>query len=426
MKEEFDAIVVGGGPGGAVAATFLARANVKTLLIDKARFPRDKACGDAVGGQSAELLGELGLEPQLAQYRVARINGEIFTSPKGAEVQIPFAPRPPANSHAGPPVYIIRRMILDNLLFQLAKSHPAVTMLESFTVQDLLWKGTQVSGVIGQDQHSKIREFGARVVIGADGALSKVAEKVGSYDFSHKHHDHWIGAFRSYFEGVRGLTDNLEIHFVDGLIPGYFWIFPTGDGCANVGAGMLETDLRGERGALRKKKTNIRQVTNAIIASHPRFRPRFENAREVPGTFRGWQLPCGSERRKLAGNGWMLTGDAASLIDPFSGEGIPNAMLSGRFAAECAATALRAGDCSERILKSYEQRVWKELGPQLDISYRLQRIVRHKWLVNLIIGRAASSAYVRRTIAEMVADNTKAVQLTRPSFYLKMFLPGTS
>src|SRR5713101_5882914 len=116
MSQTFDVIIVGGGPAGAVAATLLGRAGIETLLLDKSHFPRDKACGDAVGGQSVELMDELGVEPELLNYRVARIAGEIFSSPSGAQIQIPFVPRPSStgNGVPGTSIYVIRRTILDN------------------------------------------------------------------------------------------------------------------------------------------------------------------------------------------------------------------------------------------------------------------------------------------------------------------------
>src|SRR5262249_48875691 len=160
------------------------------------------------------------------------------------------------------------------------------------------------------------------------------------------------------------------------------------------------------------KKTNMRAETQRLIASHPMFSRRFARAVEVPNSFRGWQLPCGSERRKLAGNGWMLVGDAASLIDPFSGEGIPNAMLSGKFAAECGAAAWGGGEVGEASLNPYEARVWRELGPQLETSYRLQGIARRKWLLNFLVRTTARKESVQRALTEMLADHTKSVELT--------------
>src|SRR3989449_8820132 len=124
----------------------------------------------------------------------------------------------------------MRRELLDNVLFQHARSLSAVTVVEGFTFSDFLYDGGHIAGLVGTDDQGRQRRYGASIVIGADGAMSRVAEMAGAYDFGHKHHQHWIAAFRIYFRGVGGLTDTMEIHLLDELLPGYFWIFPAGAG----------------------------------------------------------------------------------------------------------------------------------------------------------------------------------------------------
>jgi menaquinone-9 beta-reductase len=202
------------------------------------------------------------------------------------------------------------------------------------------------------------------------------------------------------------------------LLPGYFWIFPVDNGMVNVGAGMIETDLRkpGKNG----KKPNMKKTSYELMKSHPLFKARFEGATEVPGTYAGWQLPCGSERRQLSGNGFVLVGDAGGLIDPFSGEGIGNAMVSGKYAALTISEAFKAGDFSAGFFKTYEKRVWDALGAELDTSYKLQQMGRHTWLLNYLIRRAATKEHVRQTISDMLADREKKEDLTSWWFYVKL------
>ena len=328
MIERYDVAIVGGGPAGATAAAYLAREGVRTLLLDKATFPRDKACGDAVCTKSVRILRELGLLEAVEGEIGVRAFSQTFVSLQGDSLPLPFIERH-ADVVEKAFVYVIRRERFDNVLFQHAKAQPTVTAVEGFSMTGLLRDGDRVAGVRGT-VGGVSRDYEAKIVIGADGAMSRVAEQVGAYNFKDKHHDHWIGAFRIYYQGVRSLSSEMEIHFLDELLPGYFWIFPVGNGEANVGAGMVETQLQGRSGG---KKINLRRATYDLIANHPRFRERFAGATEVEGSFKGWQLPCGSERRPLAGDGWMLVGDAAGLIDPFSGEGISNAMHSAKLAA---------------------------------------------------------------------------------------------
>src|SRR5882724_1321974 len=98
----------------------------------------------------------------------------------------------------------MRRELFDNVLFQHARSLSAVTVVEGFTFSDFLYDGGHIAGLVGTDDQGRQRRYGASIVIGADGAMSRVAEMAGAYDFGHKHHQHWIAAFRIYFRGVGG------------------------------------------------------------------------------------------------------------------------------------------------------------------------------------------------------------------------------
>jgi geranylgeranyl reductase family protein len=407
MRDDYDVVVVGAGPGGATAATELGRAGVRTLLVDKARFPRDKACGDAVCSRSVSVLRELGLLDAVAKLPGQRVLTERFLNDRGEGLELPFLFA--RGAHAAPtpePAYVVPRLHFDNLLFEHARSFDSVDVLEGFTLTDLRFEEGRVTGVAGRTREGP-RTFRARIVIGADGAFSKVAEKVGAYDFHHKHHEHWIAAFRIYFDDVSGLGDALEIHFLDRMLPGYLWIFPEGRGRANVGAGMVESFARGEKG----QKVNLKQVGYALLANHPVLGPRFKNAREHPGSFLGWQLPCGSERRDIAGRGWMLVGDAASLIDPFSGEGIANAMVSAQLAARTAVESLRQG----ASLEMYAKAVWAELGAELKTSTRLQRLARHTWLVKWLLHRAATRPRLQAELTSLKVHD-RGERLTHPLY----------
>ncbi len=404
-SNEFDAIIVGSGPGGSTTALFLARQGRKALVIDKAVFPRDKTCGDALSGKSLKVLRELGLTDLVEKNPHGDINGLLFSSPNGSVVEIPFTPNV-ADKRSG---YCMRREIYDALLFGEVKKSGA-TVWENFTVTALLRDGEKVIGVKGIDNATKQeREAHAKIVVGADGFMSLVAKEVGVWDLDP---EHTCAALRMYYKGVKNLKPLIEIHFVEGLIPGYFWIFPVDDGMANVGVGMLQSDMK-------KLGVNLQQATLKAIHENPLFKERFEGA-EMVGGIKGWTLPFGSKWRKIAGNGWLLVGDAAALVDPFSGEGMGNAMTSGQLAAQRIGEALDANDTSEGFLLGYQQKVRDALGNELQTSYNMQKLGRIKPLLNFVLHKASKSAKAREMIAQTLTSEDSKKEYTGPLFYLQL------
>jgi flavin-dependent dehydrogenase len=245
-------------------------------------------------------------------------------------------------------------------------------------------------------------------VVGADGYRSIVARKVGSYAIDPAH---WLVAIRRYYRNVARLSDGIELHYVSTVTPGYFWIFPLDDGFANVGIGMLLSTMK-------KKHVNLTEALDVTIRD-PFFAPRFADAMPAEKPV-GWHLPVGSMHRSCCGPGYLLVGDAAGLIDPFTGEGIANAMYSGRVAAEAAAAALEMGDVGAENLWRFDHNLWDKIGHELKVSTKLQKIASLQWLLDFTIRRAAHSQEVRDTLCAMIAREVSREQMTGPLFYLKL------
>lgn len=409
-QNTYDVIVVGGGPGGSSTSMFLAKKGYKVLLLEKAKYPRDKICGDAVSGKSVGMLKELGIEAEMEGLENAKVYGLVFSSPEGKMLEIPF-PVKEANGETKARGYVCRRLVFDNFLFSHARKH--VDVKEEFMVQDLLWDDDKnVVGIKGMDMKTKeVMEFRSKFVVGADGATSVVSNKVAAEKIPD---DHLCMATRVYYQGVSGMTPNIEIHFIDSVMPGYFWIFPLEDGKANVGLGMVSTDRQ-------KKGVNLVAETEKVIAEHPLFKERFKDAVKL-NDVKGWTLPFGSFHRTLHGKGWILVGDAACLVDPFSGEGIGNAMTSGKYAAEAMDRAFKAKDFSPEFMQWYDENLWKEIDPELKTSYLLQKMGRHKWLLNMVIGKASRSKEIRDTISGMLVNEEARKSFISPMFYVKLLL----
>ncbi|MFA5105916.1 MAG: NAD(P)/FAD-dependent oxidoreductase [Candidatus Micrarchaeia archaeon] len=407
FEANYDVIIAGAGPAGSALAQFLGRDGVNVLLLDRAKFPRDKTCGDAVGGKSARVMKELGIYGGMENLPHAKVTGVLFSSPKGTMLQIPF---PSDKDGKIVPGYVCKRMYYDNFMFEHAKKHKSVTVIENFKVTDVVFDNGRAIGLKGIDLSTKKeRSFGAKIIAGADGATSVVAQKAGVVVQDDRHH---CLSVRAYYKGVKDVTPNIELHFVKSVLPGYFWIFPSDNGTVNVGLGMITKDVKDH-------KVKLPEEMVRIIKEEPLFKERFAGA-ELIGNIQGWSLPFGSIHRKAHGDGYVLLGDAASLIDPFSGEGIGNATTSAMIAAPVIVKALKSGDYSAAALKEYEDKLWAEIGPELNNSYQLQKAGKIQFLLNFLIDKAARKPELQQAISGMLSNEEAKQQLYDPIFYLKL------
>lgn len=405
-----DICILGAGPGGASAALHLANAGQPVLLLDKAVFPRDKICGDALSGKVLSELRRLG--PELPA-RLAASTGQVpswgidFFAPNGQRLGVPFQPRynKAVDAAAG---HVMKRLDFDNFLVEEVRRRSEIELLEGVDVAapERTAEGRWLlRTAAGQEIAS------AQLLLVANGAQSAFARQIAGHALEPAHH---CAGVRAYYEGVTGLSpDNfIELHFIQDFLPGYLWVFPLPNGQANVGAGMLTK-------AVSAKKVNLRERMTEILATHPALKDRFQNATRL-SPIKGFGLPLGSKRRVISGDNYLLLGDAASLIDPFSGEGISHAMVSGRHAADWAARALAANDTSASFLRQYDAAVYRRLGQELRLSHWLQRLLQFPSLFNFVANRAASNPTLAETISGMFLDLDLRERLRQPSFYLKL------
>ena len=404
MKHDYDIIVAGGGPAGATAALAAARAGSRVLLIDKRTFPRDKTCGDALARTSLGYLRALGLLENVLAAPHEPIGAVLLGAPGGTILRVDLLERP-AGGEVKCPFIVCRRETLDGVLFDAARREADVI------------EGRAVTGVLLADGAVRGVECGGRritagVTIGADGYDSVIARRLGLYRYDPRR---WYIAARLYHRGLECPPQTAEVHFTAETLPGFLWIFPCGEGVTNVGLGMIPRDTK-------RRGVSIRQVYESIAAS-PRFRARFRRAERLEN-IRGWTLPTPDFSRTIHGDGFLLAGDAAGLGDPFTGEGIGNAMGSGMIAAQVAAGAVERGDFSAASLRAYPEVLWKELNvAELKLHYRLRSLARHRWLVDFLIARAARHHDVLDWLTGMTARNgalDRKRELTSPLTYLRL------
>jgi geranylgeranyl reductase family protein len=392
---------------------FLARAGVSSLVIDKSTFPRDKICGDALSGKVVEVLDDLDptIIPRLMLESQLGSHGVTFVAPNLKALRVPF--RSAAEGHKSngngttPPGFLCRRIIFDDFLVRQMAQYEQIQFLQGIEAHD--FKRKDGRWIVSDRQGDVI--CSARLLLVADGAQSRFSRHVAGLKLLPRH---YTAAIRGYYQGVQGLDEEnfVEMHFLKEFIPGYFWIFPLPNGWANVGAGM-RSDTVG------RKRVNLRQRMLDIMESSPQLRDRFAGATLV-GSMGGMGLPMGSLKRKLSGDGYMLLGDAAWLIDPFTGEGIGNAVASGRMAAACAVKTLKNGSTSGVALRPYDQAIYDLYWSELMLSRRLQSLLHYPWLFNTIVNKAVRNPQIRDSISLMYENVDLRKKLKRPGFYLKL------
>ena len=411
MNLQTDVCIVGAGPGGAAAALKLSYLGIPCVLLDKATFPRDKICGDAISGKVTTLLNRL--DPEiLARFRGEPMQVDVwgikFVAPNLKELDIPFRPNY-VREVATAPGHVSKRMDFDHFLIKEVEKRDNIRFFQNVHVEDYerTEQGFQVRTKDGSFQ------LDTRILLVADGANSSFARKQAGLKKDLKHQ---AGAIRAYYKNVTGMSkDNfLELHFIRELVPGYFWIFPLPNGQANVGLGM-RSDI------IKKRKVNLRAELDRIIATHPVMKERFRNA-ELLGSIRGFGLPLGSKRRPRSGDHYMLLGDAGHLVDPVSGEGIGNAFYSGFVAAEQAQQCLEQNNFSAAFMQDYDVRVDRIMGKEMRLSYKLQKMLSYRFLVNIMANIIANNQNIINFFANMYNDFALREQLVRPFFWLKMWV----
>jgi geranylgeranyl reductase family protein len=342
--EVWDLVVVGGGPAGSAAALRARqlRPDARVLLLDRADFPRDKSCGDGIAAHGRDELALLGLPDVLADYTpVDRLR---VISPGGNTVA----------ARASRPNHVVPRRVFDARLVAAAVDR-GVTLRKH--------KVRQVAQL--RDRVLLDGEIAGRVVLGADGASSVVRRQLGVRPTPDKH---TAIAVRGYAD-VPADDDHAQfIAMQSAGWPAYAWSFPIGDGTANVGFGMLLPKLKatGRPG---------REVLHGRLAELLPDRP----ARDLLAH----HLPLSPGRPRPGTGRVLLAGDAASLINPLTGEGIYYAILSGRLAAEAALSV------PDQPLPAYQRRLREHLGRHLRTTDILARAAQSPRFIDAAIGTAA-------------------------------------
>lgn len=365
-----DVIVVGAGPGGSTTAMALAQKGYDVLLLDRQTFPRDKICGDAVPATALELLYGLGMEEKIRAANFYYIDKIRLVSPKGYSMDAALQEEEHVTQSA-----IVPREKFDVLLQEHAVASGAEFM-QAHVKEPIVEDGC-VTGVVAR-VNGTTKSFRSHIVIGADGVTSAIARQIRTDE----HDDHHRAvALRAYIHDIEELPHQVEFYLYNEILPGYAWIFPLGEGEANIGLGMrLDT--------FREKSYNLKQML-ADFMEMPDIKKRIKNGGKLEGVAT-WQLNFGSQKNiQRVYDGALLVGDAAGLINPLTGGGISNAVISGRLAAETVHQAFLKEDFSRQSLAVYADYCEQELWQPLRRSYYLQRVMeKTPFVVDWLVGRA--------------------------------------
>ena len=401
-----DVLIIGAGPAGASTALFLAKKGISSVILDKATFPRDKICGDALSGKVVEVLNKLdkNLAPEIgSNNNFLGSWGVTFAAPNQEQLRVPFSTNKTAKNAPG---FIVKRFDFDNWLVEKVKANQLIQLVEQCEVRHYTRGNNQITA-----EENNGNTYTAKLVIACDGAYSSFTKNIAGIKTEPEHN---CFGLRAYYKNIQGLDNEnfIELHFLQELLPGYFWIFPLPNGGANVGVGM-RADKMAEKGV------NLKKAFDQLLEQNTAIAARFRNAERV-GEVKLFGLPLGSKKRTLSGNNYMLCGDAAQLIDPFTGEGIGNAMMSGMFAAQQAELCLQQNNYSAAFIKQYDNTVYKRLWSELHLSYRMQQLVNFPWLFNFVVRKANSNKVLRETISCMFEDLDMRARLRNPMFYFRL------
>jgi len=390
--EARDVVVVGGGPAGSAVSILLRRRGHDVLLLDEARFPRDKICGEGVSPEAWRLLDLLDARAAVRALGPHPLRGMSLVSPRGIAFHGTYRR---ADDDLG---FAVRRDRLDASLLACARA-AGVEVREGVKVSAVLRANAQVTGVTAEAAAGP-RRIDARLVVAADGRRSVVARGLGLLT---EHRSLRKFAVRGHWDGVHGLRESGEMHVGLG---GYCGIAPLGPQSANVAFVLDRRAMAGAGG-------DLEAFYRATIAARwPALHERLQRATLVaPPRAIG---PLALAARRAWAPGALLVGDAAGFYDPFTGEGVTLALRSAELAAETADGALRSGRTAD--LGAYERRRREATRDKFRLNRLLQHVVAWPALADSVARRLARRPDLADQLVGIAGDFVPARSALGPAF----------
>ncbi|HEV2755257.1 MAG TPA: geranylgeranyl reductase family protein [Actinomycetota bacterium] len=407
MSTEVDVAIVGGGPSGAAAAHYLASRGHSVLVCEKKSFPREKTCGDGLTPRAVKVLEEMGLGDELRTWE--RVQG-LRVHAAGRTLELPFPELEDFRNFG----LVKPRKELDQVVLDNAEAAGAKVLYKTQVHEPVFDRGVlagfvakRASDGLGHRAGTSVEEerVTAKWTVCAEGAATKFARSLGrernldypmglairQYFKSPMQSSGWFEAYLDVRSGPRGglgrtpgKGDNL---------PGYGWVFPVGDGTVNAGVGVLST-FGGWR------DINLHDLQRNFVSNLPEeWEVNYDTVCSKP---RAGRLFMGQSVWPPHGPGFLLTGDAAGMINPCNGEGIAYAYETGRIAARHIDEALRVG--SSPTLGGYTDELKETYGPYFRLGRRFVKLIGHPVLMEKLVSLGMHSKTVMSFALTLLAN----------------------
>ena len=328
--DNYDVTIIGAGPAGVMAAWKAAQEGAHTLLIEREKNPGRKPCAEGV---LSEVLPDAEIAP-LKEFAINKISGAYL-----------YAPDEKKRVSVGGEGYILDKPAFLQVLAERARARGS-EIVYGTSVEDAVKENGSI--VLSGKRSGKPFSVKSRVVIGCDGTGSIIARR-----FFPRRNYQVIAAFQYSMTNCR-IEDETKLEIFVGhekAPAGYIWIFPKGEGKANVGIGL--------------KGSGAKQLLDRFIEVHPSVfnGAKVEVSQAAP-------VPVGGEVEEYVSNGLMLCGDAAGQVIPLTGAGIHTSLVAGKIAGEVAGVAVREGDTTSDRLSEYREKFEELFGGKITNSLR--------------------------------------------------------
>ena len=379
---KYDVLIIGAGPAGSSTAGFFLQQNpsLSIGIVDKQRFPRDKACGDGIGPAAVAEVSSLGINTT-AWDTAKPLSAAVVHGPDGLSFVTDIRRVASAGTHG----LTMRREQFDHALLRHAVELGA-NLHQEHRFERL--EPTDGGLIVVCRNGAGETHFRCRLLVGADGASSRVRRAIGIA--SQPPTRTGIG-IRAYTPFLAGDSTRLYISFDDDLRPGYGWCFPLTNGYANIGVGIVVSDHR-------KRSVNLHSLLE-----------RYQEALRVRGIVTGnierertHILPHGGRLPRMTSDRVVLVGDAAAMINPLSGEGIAYGMKAARMLAGTAHSAVADNVGIDRALAQHQRRVRRSLERHMRSNFLAHRLLRSEIWARHVLRSAEHDIKIQRLAVDLM------------------------